>query len=173
MKYIVFDELIKGNGGWDHVALETNDLDEALEEASLRWGRPSDKDRENRCVYVLVSENPDEEAENHYDGDYAAYYSNELFDEYAQRHYCDVIEDGTGVYTLIEQAYGDNYMSGTAYYACAIRRGDPIIDGEIPTYMVTWTSVDETAENEEDACDWLNPDEISLEQGVVNVSDLR
>lgn len=64
MKYILID--VK-NG--DMFNEEFNTADEAIAEAERQWDNMSEYDKKQRTdFYVLESINPDEEAENHFDG---------------------------------------------------------------------------------------------------------
>lgn len=155
MKYIVCSEFIKGITPYDMTVLETDDLAEAIYAADTDWFTCSEKERRERKVYVIASSNPDRDAEDHYDGDYAAYYSYELFNRIKYRH-CDVVMWGADEYACIEQAYPINNGEGVRYVAKAIRKGDGVIDGEINTYTIEWEA-DMEAEDEEDVCDWGNP----------------
>lgn len=67
MKYIV---LSKYEGSMDEDSREFNTLDEAVKYADEEYNHLSDNDL-SRCeyYYILESTNPDEDAENHYDGD--------------------------------------------------------------------------------------------------------
>lgn len=65
MKYIVIDETKT-----DMYTAEFDNKDEALEEARIQFNRLTNSDLKNRIrFYVLESVNPDEDADNHYDGD--------------------------------------------------------------------------------------------------------
>lgn len=65
MKYIVIDETKT-----DIYTEEFNSKEEALEEAKIEFNRLTNSDLKKRIgFYVLESVNPDEEADNHYDGD--------------------------------------------------------------------------------------------------------
>lgn len=64
MKYIIMDE---ANGDLFNKEFET--AEEAIKEANAEWEHLSAYDKKNRSAfYVLESVNPDEEAENHFDG---------------------------------------------------------------------------------------------------------
>lgn len=65
MKYIIIDEK---NG--DIYDTECATREEALKEAEKQWNQLSEFDKKKRTRFeVLESVNPDEEAENHFDGD--------------------------------------------------------------------------------------------------------
>lgn len=65
MKYIVMDCT---DTDMFNESFET--AEEAVEQAELDWSRMSDYDKNRRTeYYVLESANPDEEAEDHFDGD--------------------------------------------------------------------------------------------------------
>lgn len=65
MKYIVITE--KGNDIFDK---EFDNYQKAIDEAREDWKRMSKADQKNtKAFYVLESVNPDEEAEDHFDGD--------------------------------------------------------------------------------------------------------
>lgn len=64
MKYIIMDEK---NGDLFNREYETEK--EAVEQAEKEWNSLSEHDKKQRTAYyVLESINPDEEAENHFDG---------------------------------------------------------------------------------------------------------
>lgn len=65
MKYIIVD---RTNG--DEFNEEFDNKEEAIEKAKADWEHLSGYDKKRRLeFYVLESVNPDEEAENHFDGD--------------------------------------------------------------------------------------------------------
>lgn len=65
MKYIVIDRK-----GGDIFCDEYDSLIEAIEAARNEWNRLSDYDKKHRDEFiVLESANPDEDAEDHFDGD--------------------------------------------------------------------------------------------------------
>jgi len=66
MRYIVVDERIDGTG--DQFNIEFDDLEEAISEAKSQWNHLTIREKGQRKISVLESINPDEEAENHYDG---------------------------------------------------------------------------------------------------------
>ena len=64
MKYIVMD--CKGG---DVFTSEFDSMNDAIEEGKRQWDWLSDHDKTRRdSFYVLESVNPDEESENHFDG---------------------------------------------------------------------------------------------------------
>ena len=67
MRYIYFI----GNGNWEDTH-ESNDKDELIKLCKHYWGYISssltDKEKKNYYSYVLETVNPDEDAEDHYDG---------------------------------------------------------------------------------------------------------
>ena len=63
MRYIYFI----GNGNWEDT-FESNDKDELIKRCKHDWGYLTDKEKKNHYSYVLESVNPDEDAEDHYDG---------------------------------------------------------------------------------------------------------
>lgn len=64
MKYIVID--IKDGDMFDK---EFDSKDEALKNADKDWNYLTENEKKSReAFYVLESVNPDEDAENHYDG---------------------------------------------------------------------------------------------------------
>lgn len=67
MKYIV-EDIPRAPYG-DHFEEEYETLEEAIENAERQWGHLTDLDKKKRTVYVLESINPDEEAQDHFDGD--------------------------------------------------------------------------------------------------------
>lgn len=65
MKYIVVDELKN-----DMFTEEFEIKEEAIKAADEDWHRLTESDKKRRIAfYVLESSNPDEEAEDHFDGD--------------------------------------------------------------------------------------------------------
>lgn len=66
MKYIVIDERKDGTG--DIFTEEFEILDEAIQSAKDQLAHMTDREKEQRRVYVLESVNPDEEAPDHLDG---------------------------------------------------------------------------------------------------------
>lgn len=68
MKYIVRD--IPKNGIGDEFDKEFDVLEDAVEEAKNQWDHLTYAEQKKRTVYVLESVNPDEDAENHFDGNY-------------------------------------------------------------------------------------------------------
>ena len=66
-------------------------------------------------------------------------------------------QDGE-TYVLLQCAYADNNrQQEAAFFAEAVKIGDEIIDGCVPTYMVEWEIVNPDADDDGDACDWDNP----------------
>lgn len=66
MKYIVIDEREH-----DWFTKEFENEEDAIKEATEEWNRMSDADKAHcKSFYVLESVNPDEEADDHLDGDY-------------------------------------------------------------------------------------------------------
>lgn len=68
MRYIVIDE--RRNGTGDLFSTEFDSLFDAMDYAEGEWNHLTDSEKEQRTVRVLNSANPDEESENHFDGDY-------------------------------------------------------------------------------------------------------
>ena len=66
MKYIVMQE--KKKGASDIFTTEFNDRHEAIKSAKNQWDYLTYREKKQNRVYVLESINPDEEAENHFDG---------------------------------------------------------------------------------------------------------
>ena len=65
MKYIIID--IKDGDMFDK---EFDSKDEAIKEANKQFSWLTESDKKKRSAfYVLESVNPDEEADNHYDGE--------------------------------------------------------------------------------------------------------
>lgn len=64
---------------------------------------------------------------------------------------------------LLEQAYCsyDCYHGIAQYVATAICPNEIAKDFTAPCYVVTWPIIRPSAENEEDACDWSNPDGLT------------
>lgn len=74
MKYIIIDDY-KG----DCFSSEFNTAEEAIKQADIEWAHLTEKEKRNRTAfYVLESVNPDEDAENHYDGTPIKNYKEEL-----------------------------------------------------------------------------------------------
>lgn len=66
MKYIVIDQHRNGTG--DMFSVEFNDLGAAIKEADHQWSYLTAAEKAVREIYVLESANPDEDAEDHFDG---------------------------------------------------------------------------------------------------------
>ena len=66
MKYLVCNEWLFGS--FDTDVKEFEDRDKAIDQAKEDWRTMSVKERKKFNVYVLESVNPDEDADNHYDG---------------------------------------------------------------------------------------------------------
>ena len=65
MRYIVIDERESG----DFFTEEFNDKDEAINSAKYDWNRRTEHDKKHtERFYVLESVNPDEDADDHFDG---------------------------------------------------------------------------------------------------------
>ena len=65
MKYIIFDE----RKDLQLFTEEFEDRDEAIKTAKSDWDRRTAYDKKNtKAYYVLESVNPDEDADDHYDG---------------------------------------------------------------------------------------------------------
>ena len=65
MRYIVFDE--RKNG--ELFTEEFEDRDEAIKTAEYDWDRRTEYDKKRtEAFYVLESVNPDEDADNHFNG---------------------------------------------------------------------------------------------------------
>ena len=67
MRYVVIDSRKDGIG--DLFNLEFESLDEALTVADRQWCCLTSTEKNRRTVFVLRSVNPDEDAEDHFDGD--------------------------------------------------------------------------------------------------------
>ena len=68
MKYLVVDNQME-YGATEEIK-EFEILEDAMEYAEHSWNRMSDSDKKHTTAYyVLKSVNPDEESDNHYDGD--------------------------------------------------------------------------------------------------------
>lgn len=64
MKYILID--VKNGDMFDK---EFSTREEAIKQADIEWNHLSKADKEHtEAFYILESVNPDEDAENHYDG---------------------------------------------------------------------------------------------------------
>lgn len=68
MKYIVIEAPRNESG--DMWTVEIDLLEVAIWEAKYRWEHLTSSEKKKTTVYVLESENPDEDAENHFDGNY-------------------------------------------------------------------------------------------------------
>lgn len=66
MKYIMMQE--KKKGASDIFTTEFDDRQEAIKSAKNQWDYLTYREKKQNRVYVLESINPDEEAENHFDG---------------------------------------------------------------------------------------------------------
>lgn len=65
MRYIIFDARKNGQIFTE----EFEDKEEAIEYAEYEWDRRTEYDKKNTTgFYVLESANPDEDAEDHFDG---------------------------------------------------------------------------------------------------------
>lgn len=74
MKYIIIDER---NG--DQFMQEFNTAEEAIKQADIEWAHLTEKEKRDRTAfYILESVNPDEDAENHYDGNPIKDYKEDL-----------------------------------------------------------------------------------------------
>lgn len=63
--YILIDDR-----GTDLYTEEYTSLEEALKRAEYEWDHMAEREKANcEAFYLIESENPDEEAENHLDGD--------------------------------------------------------------------------------------------------------
>lgn len=63
--YILIDDR-----GTDLYTEEYTSPEEALKDAEMQWDHLTDREKANcEAFYLIKSENPDEEAENHLDGD--------------------------------------------------------------------------------------------------------
>ena len=67
MKYVVMDERKDGTGDLFNDEFET--AEEAIKAAKWKWSYLTNREKKERTIWVLESVNPDEEAENHFDGD--------------------------------------------------------------------------------------------------------
>ena len=66
MKYIVMDERKDGTGDFFNDEYAT--AEEAIKVAKWKWSYLTAKEKKERTIWVLESANPDEEAENYFDG---------------------------------------------------------------------------------------------------------
>lgn len=70
-------------------------------------------------------------------------------------------QDGE-TYILLQCAYADNNrQQEAAFFADAVKLGDEIVDGVVPTYMVEWEIINPDGDDDGDACDWDNPIDIN------------
>ncbi len=72
MKYIICDARDNGN----YFTEEYDNKEEAIKEADKEWDRYKTDEEKRHTVefYVLESANPDENAENHFDGNFVKRY---------------------------------------------------------------------------------------------------
>ena len=68
MKYIVIDE--QRNGCGDTFTKEFEKKEDAIKEAKDQWYYLTASEKKKRIVYALESVNPDEDAPDHFDGNY-------------------------------------------------------------------------------------------------------
>lgn len=70
MKYISVDDVVNRYGqALESFSHEFYTLEKAKSDANNNWTHLSEYEKTNRKVYALESVNPDEDAEDHYDGD--------------------------------------------------------------------------------------------------------
>ena len=109
MKYIV--EMEYKHRSVDGLVLETDNLDEAFDALHDRWHHLTASERKDLdYLHLIESENPDEDAPNHYDG--------------------DIIIDCTLNYRPVER-YADNWYGGEVdidYVEECQARGIPMDD---------------------------------------------
>lgn len=67
MKYVVIDELKNGYCG-DMFTNEFNTMKDAMKNADWEWKRLTTEEKKKTTIYVLKSINPDEDADDHLDG---------------------------------------------------------------------------------------------------------
>lgn len=72
MKYLVISGQKNGTG--DLFTSEYNTQEEAIKAAEYALAHLTDREKEKTSLYVLESANPDEEAENHFDGNIVKQY---------------------------------------------------------------------------------------------------
>lgn len=53
----------------DEYTVESNNCDELIKQCKSEWNHLSSHDKQRSYAYVLESINPDEDADNHFDGD--------------------------------------------------------------------------------------------------------
>ena len=66
MRYIVIDRQRNGEGDW--FTEEFEDREKAISKAEYGWNHLADREKKGREILVLESVNPDEDADNHFDG---------------------------------------------------------------------------------------------------------
>ena len=66
MKYVVVDEPKNGIG--EYWTNEFESKEEAIKRAEIDWSYLTSYEKAKRSIYVLESANPDEDAEDHFDG---------------------------------------------------------------------------------------------------------
>lgn len=87
MKYILIDEV---NG--DQYTSESNDFEALAKKAEREWSYLTDAEKENRSAFFIIeSINPDEEAENHFDGNVLKDWKEKnKFKEMLNRHHLSI-----------------------------------------------------------------------------------
>lgn len=135
---------------YDFDAAEFDNLGEAVRHAQMLWGHLARAERSTHDVYVLESSNPDEEADDHFDGDevYNAEWTLTYGEDVAVK-----IGRETAYVALTQQPFAANRMCKAVYQANGIRKDT----GDLVT--VYWEIRDKDAENEEAACDWYHADD--------------
>lgn len=111
MKYLVITSYTT-----DEFVSEFETKEEALAHADRIWGSTSDADKKKGRFYVLESVNPDEDAENHYDGNIIKEYSTEFW--YAYLIDEDDTDWGTGTFDKDEAIR--TLEESDEYYAIAV-----------------------------------------------------
>jgi hypothetical protein len=87
------------------------------------------------------------------------------------------INHGDKTYTLLRDAYADNFASDVRYVAPAICTADPIDeDGYQQAYHVIWDILPDIdpgyADDESNLCDWDKPTEV-VPYGYYSVAEKR
>lgn len=146
MRYILVNDT-----RYDYDSEEFDSLAAAVIKAQDIWGHLTRAEKDTHDVYVLDSANPDEEADNHMDGDVV--YDAEWEQDCGKDVAITVLGGKTAYVALTQQAYLTNRMGDAIYAANGIRKDT----GELVT--VYWEITHPEAENEENACDWARADD--------------
>ena len=129
MKYIVFDEYQNGSG--DTFTREFDEKEKAIAEAKFQWGHLTATEKKHRIVYAMESVNPDEDAPDHFDGDYVWHCETEKKYWYAVMQDREDDDWGTGSYDLEEAKRMALAYGSESYIAVIDEGGNPVCIEEI------------------------------------------